>query len=69
LLLLLSLLFWRIFFKHGDHDIGSTTRISDLEEGMFVAKTLLTYAAEVKIFADAALVTDTHDWIGFTAVT
>jgi hypothetical protein len=36
---------------------------------MFVAKTLFTYAAEVKIFADAALVTDTHDWIGFTAVT
>lgn len=63
------LLLWSIFVKHGDHDIGSTASLSDLEEGMFVAKALFTNAAEVEIFANAALVTDAHDWVDVAAIT
>lgn len=60
---------WSILIKHGDHDIRSTARISDLEEGMFVTKALFTNAAEVEISANAALVTDAHDWVDVAAIT
>ena len=64
-LLLLGLL----LIDHSDHDIGGTTRLSDLQEGVLVAETLLTLRAVVKVLADGALVADALDRGDLAAVT
>jgi len=57
-----------LLFEHGNHDVRGTSRHTDLEEGMLVAKTLFAGSAEVEVLADTALVAQASDWASATAV-
>jgi hypothetical protein len=58
-----------VFWNHGDHDVGSATLLSDLEERMFVSEAFFACFAIVKVSADAALVTDSLDGHSIASVT
>ena len=57
-----------IFIKHSDHDIGSSTILSDLEESVLMAKSFFAASTVVEVLADRALVAKTLDWGNTTAV-
>ena len=65
----LSLFVSKSFWQDGDHHFRHTSRVLDLEEWMLMVQSLLTVGAVVKVFADRALVTNTCNWSGVTAVT
>ena len=58
-----------LLVEHGNHDIGSSTVLRDLEEGVLVTETLLTLGAVVKVLADTALVAQALDRVDTAAVT
>lgn len=61
--LLFLLILAGFFFKNTSDDSSRDIfRLLDLNERMLVANSLLTDFTVVKVFADAALVSDSDDW-------
>ena len=58
-----------IVWEHGDHNVWSTSSLSDLEEWVLVTEAFFTIRTVVEVFADAALVTDSPDRDCVAAVT
>ena len=58
-----------LLVEHGDHDVGGTSVLANLEEGVLVAETLLTLSTVVEVLADTALVAETLDRADTTAIT
>ena len=58
-----------IIWEHGDHNVGSTSSFSDLEEWVLMTKAFFASFTVVEVFADTALVTDSLDRNGIAAVT
>ena len=57
-----------VLWQNSDHHVGNVVWVSDLEERMLVSKALFTVGAEVEVFADSALVTDSNDWAHFAPI-
>lgn len=51
-----------VLWQNSDHHVGNVVWVSDLEERILVRKALFTVGAEVEVFVDSALVTDSNDW-------
>ena len=60
---------WVFITKHGDHNVGSSAWLANLEEGVLVVETLLASGAVVEVLADAALEAKTTDWAFLAAIT
>ena len=57
-----------VLWQNSDHHVGNVVWVSDLEERMLVSTALFTVGAEVEVFADSALVTDSNDWAHFAPI-
>ena len=73
LVLVLALGFLGFFFLifligNDDHDIGSTTGLTDFDKGVFMALAFLTGGTDVVVLADGALVAESTDGVHATAI-
>jgi len=61
--------FFSVIWENSDHHLWSSTGLSELQERILVAETLLALAAQVVILANGALVANTSDWHDAAAIT
>lgn len=58
----------RLLVKHGNHNIGCSTVLTDLEESMFVTEALFTRGTVIEVLANGALVAKALNGAGATAI-